>query len=112
MKHIADAEGPPFLVINIEPDFCIVEGAVVPFDICRELGAERGQYIEDVHARGHKILTRGSVIDGVVGDAGAGVLSGTATSGGSCVVIEGLESVTSHGRPVARHGHLVHMNCS
>lgn len=110
--HVADGEATPFLVVNIEPDFCEVDGAVVPFEIKQVLGAERLAYAETVHARGKKVLTVGSVIQAVIGDAGAGVISGTATGSGYCVVIEGHPTINAEGKPVARHGHLVEMNCS
>ena len=111
-KHIADGEGDPFLVINIAPDFCIVDGSVVPFEIVQYLGEEQATYAETVFARGHKVLTEGSVLRGVLGDAGEGVISGCATSGGSCVIFEGHGTIFAEGKPVARHGHLVRMNCS
>lgn len=111
-KHIADAEAAPFQVVNVAPDFCVVDGCVVPFEIMQHLSSENSNYTETVAARKEKILTVGSVIQGVIGNAGAGVLSGVATGGGKCVVVEGDATVLAEGKPTARDGHAVLMNCS
>lgn len=108
--HIADAEASPFVVINIEPDFCCVDGEVVAFEIYQELQSEKAAYAPDVMARKGRVLTKGSVIRGVIGNAGEGVVSGRSRGSGHCVVEEGDEMVRANGEPVARHGHLCAMN--
>jgi hypothetical protein len=77
MKHLADAES-VFVVVNINPDFCEVDGSVIPFDIARDLSPERAAYSKDVFSRGARVLKVGSVVQGVEGNAGAGVFSSVA----------------------------------
>src|SRR5688572_12477871 len=91
--HIADAESAPFVIVNITPDFCLVDGDVIAFDIVQELVSERVAYAETVLARGNRTLTLGSVIKAVKGDAGEGVLTGTSTGAGHNLVIEGDPTV-------------------
>ena len=54
-KHIADAEA-TWKVCNINPDLCIVNGKVVPFEIYQVLPPEKSNYAHTVHARGCKVL--------------------------------------------------------
>ena len=111
LSHIADAES-GFMVANIVPDFCTVNGQVVPFDIFQRLPPERSDYSPDVEARGERVLTKGSVIDGVVGNMGEGIMSGVSQGDGKTVILEGNEDVLVNGKPTARHGHLCMMNVS
>lgn len=109
--HIADAEG-AFQVVNITPDFCVVGSKVVPFDISRPLTTENKNYAHTVQARGSDVLPQKSVVQGVNGNAGAGIGSGVSQGGGNVVILEGSSTVVVEGRPAARHGDLVHMNTS
>lgn len=109
VPHIADGEV-EFKVVNIVPDFCEVDGEVCPFDIERDLSNEKSSYAPNVRARGERVLPVGSVIKGVVGNAGSGVVSGVSLEGGDVVTIEGAKSVFAHGRAVCRHDDLVLMN--
>jgi hypothetical protein len=108
-RHVADAES-AFFAINVTPDFCRINGKVVPFDIYRELPPERMNYAKKVRARGEKVLHVESVVSGVVGNAGQGVLSGVSQGAGDVVVIEGAESVRVEGYSIARHRDLCLMN--
>lgn len=108
-KHIADAEG-AFKVINISPDFCIVNGAVVPFEIYQQLPPERSNYAKTVNARGVEVLHLDSVVRGVIGNAGSGVASGVSQGGGHSIVVEGAKSVHVEGQRCARHRDLCSMN--
>lgn len=108
-RHIADAES-TFVVVNVTPDFCEVNGQVVPYDIYQELTPEKDGYSEDVEARGGKVLVQGSVVRGVVGNMGKGVLSGVAQSAGHTLLVEGESTVTVDGKPIVRHGHRCVMN--
>jgi hypothetical protein len=110
-KHIADAE-PKFKVLNIDPDMCFVNGAVVPFEIYRELPPELSNYSHDVHARGCKVLHVNSVVQGVIGNAGSGVISGVSQGAGNNIILKGAQSVRVNGELVARHNDLVGMNAS
>ena len=108
-KHIADAEA-GFIAINVTPDICIVDGKPVPFDIYQTLAPDKSNYAESVHARAEKVLRVGSLIRGVVGNAGAGVLTGTAQKTGDVLVVAGSPTVMVEGQPVARHDDQVLMN--
>jgi hypothetical protein len=109
LKHIADAET-EFVVINVNPDFCDVDGEVIPFDIYQVMSSERAEYAPDFFSRGGKVLLEGTIIRGVVGNAGEGVLSGVSQGKGDCIPIEGTDHLLSHGRRVCRHHHRCLMN--
>lgn len=108
-KHIADAED-VFVAINVNPDFCEVDGCVVGFDIKQVLSEERTAYSRDVFSRGKRVLPVGSVIKGVVGNAGKGVLSGVSQGDGDIITDEGSDCLFVNGRPACHHGHKVRMN--
>ena len=108
-RHIADAEA-QFMVVNVTPDFCKVNGVVVPFDIFQILPPERSNYARKVNARGEKVLHVASIVKGVIGNAGQGVSSGVSQGGGDSVVIEGAPKVRVEGQLTARHRDLCQMN--
>ncbi len=109
MKHLADAES-GFVVLNISPDFCEVDGAVIPFDLVRDLTPERASYSKDVFSRGAKVLKVGSVVQGVEGNAGAGVFSAVAEETGDVEMVEGSQMLFVNGKAAVHHGHHVLMN--
>jgi len=102
MKHIADAE-PEFVVTNVPPDFCEVDGCVVAFDICQKMSDERADYSPNFFARGQKVLKVGSIIRGTEGNAGKGVLSGVAEKSGDAMMIEGAAHLFVNGKAICRH---------
>jgi hypothetical protein len=108
-RHIADAEA-QFLVVNVSPDFCKVNGVVVPFDIYRKLPPEKSNYAKKVRARREKVLHVASIVKGVVGNAGQGVMSGVSQGGGDSVIIEGARNVRVEGQLCARHLDVCLMN--
>jgi hypothetical protein len=108
-KHIADAES-TWKVCNINPDMCIVNGQVVPFEIYQVLTPEKSNYASTVHARGCKVLKVDSIIKGVIGNAGKGVSSGVSQGSGDTIVNEGAQSVRVEGKLGARHLDLCDMN--
>ena len=110
-KHIADSES-AFKVLNIDPDMCFVNGAVVPFEIYRELPPEKSNYSHNVYARGEKVLHVDSVIQGVIGNAGSGVISGVSQGAGNNIIRTGAPTVLVNGKLCARHDDLVGMNAS
>ena len=110
-RHIADAES-SWKVVNITPDFCVVGGVVVPFDIYRELPPEKSDYAKKVRARGEKVLHVDSIVGGVIGNAGSGVSSGVSQGGGDTKILEGATSVHVEGKLCARHLDLCDMNIS
>jgi hypothetical protein len=109
LNHIADAES-KFVVVNVNPDFCKVDGATVPFDISQKISSEKTEYAPDFFARGEKVLHVDSVVKGVVGNAGEGVLSGVSQGAGDVVMREGAKHLFVHGKAVCHHGHEVEMN--
>jgi hypothetical protein len=108
-RHIADAET-TMVVMNVNPDFCDVDGKVVPYDISQTLDSEKAEYSPDSFARGQKVLRVGSVIRGVVGNAGAGVRSGVSEGAGDVVTMTGSEIFFVNGKGVCRHDDEVEMN--
>lgn len=108
-NHIADAEA-TFMVINITPDFCRVDGEVIPFDIVQLLPPEKVSYSPNVRARGEKVLMVDSIIAGVKGNAGEGVESGVSLDAGHTLLIEGDDNVFANGSKVSRHGDRCLMN--
>ncbi len=108
-RHIADAET-SWKVVNITPDFCIVNGVVVPFEISRALPPEKSNYAKQVRARGEKVLHIDSIVSGVEGNAGSGVSSGVSQGGGDTIIIEGAPQVRVEGKLCARHLDLCQMN--
>ncbi|NUP10801.1 MAG: DUF4150 domain-containing protein [Polyangiaceae bacterium] len=108
-KHIADAES-MFRVVNISPDFCIVGGKVVPFDIYQMLPPERSNYAKKVYARGEKVLHVDSIVRGVIGNAGSGISSGVSLGSGHSIIKEGAKTVYVEGKKCARHLDMCSMN--
>ena len=107
--HIADAES-EFTIVNITPDFCIVDGQTVPFDLVRSLTPERMGYAKKVSARGVPVLTIKSVVQGVEGNMGEGIMSGVSQGAGDSVILRVVRNVRAEGNPVCRHRDLVQMN--
>jgi hypothetical protein len=107
--HGAGAEA-VFVAVNITPDFCKVHKRVVPYDIWRDLSHEKQDYASTVHGRGKKLLKIGSVVQGVVGDAGKGIISGVSLHDGNVFAIEGSATIHVEGKPLCRHGDVVLMN--
>jgi hypothetical protein len=107
--HIVDKES-DFVVVGINPDFCEVDGKIVPFDICRSAVHEQAGYAKAVRARGAKVVRVKAILDGVEGNAGKGIVSGVSLDDGCCEVIRGCTTVRAEGEPVARHDDLCWMN--
>jgi uncharacterized Zn-binding protein involved in type VI secretion len=107
-KHIADKES-QFVAVNGPPDFCIVGKECIPFDITDKLSNARDPS-SNVYARGVPVLTQGTRINTVDGDAGKGVASGC--SKGHTIVLSGSNTVFTNGKPTAFHLSKVCMNCN
>lgn len=108
-RHIADAES-EFHVIGITPDFCDVDGCVVPFDVSQTLEPEKVDFAETYFARGVKVLHEKSVIKGVEGNEGKGVKSGVSQGDGDVHMITATDHFLVKGNRVCRHLDLVQMN--
>jgi hypothetical protein len=108
-RHIADAES-EFHVLNITPDFCDVDGCVVPFDISQTLEPEKADYAPTLHARGVRVLHEKSVIRGVEGNEGRGVASTVSQGGGDVHMKQGTDHFLFEGKRVCRHLDLCQMN--
>ena len=107
-KHIADAED-EFVVNSIPPDFCRVGNQIVPFDISRKLNHAL-VHATKVFARGEPVLRTTDVIQGVDGDAGQGVISGTSKGSGDVIIKTGADNVYAQKLLVARHHSMCEMN--
>lgn len=99
-----------FRAVSIAPDFCEVEGHIIPYDISQDLSAEKSNYAQETFGRGVSLLHVGSVLHGVLGDMGAGIISGRSLQSGDVVLIEGHDNVLVEGSPVSRHLDKVLMN--
>jgi hypothetical protein len=108
-SHIANAEA-KFRVLSVTPDFCKVGKSIVAFDCMQLLAPEKIGYAKSVTAREQKILLKGSVINGVKGNAGSGVQSGVSGANGHVKVLAGSGTVFIEGREAARDGDLCAMN--
>lgn len=108
-RHIADAEC-EFKAVSVTPDFCVVNGQVVPFDIYRDLRPERTGYCQSVFARGARVLTAESVVAGVVGNMGKGILSTVSQSSGDVLLLQGSNTVRAEKHSVCRDQDLCLMN--
>lgn len=107
--HIADAEN-DFFVMAVTPDMCKVGKIIVAFEPMQMLPPEKGRYSERTFARSEKILMINSVVKGMKGNAGKGVLSGVAVGSGNSVIKQGSETVFVEDRMVARDGDEVDIN--
>ena len=108
-KHAANRE--PWVALNTKPDWCEVDGDVIPFDISRTLDHELINYAKTVFIRGEPAVMLDSVAQGTDGDAGHGVSHSTVSRGSGHVwVREGSPSVFVEGRPLTRHLDKVLMN--
>ncbi|MDI1451768.1 PAAR-like domain-containing protein [Polyangium sp. 6x1] len=108
-KHVANREG-IYLAINSSPDMCMVGEAVVPFEIYQTLDSEKTAFSTKVFVRRQPVLLAGSIIKGVIGNAGKGVLSGVAVEFGHIKVRDGAPKVFAEKRKLARHMDPVEMN--
>jgi hypothetical protein len=107
-KHIADKES-KFVAVCVSPDFCRVGKDIIPFDISRKLG-HAAVHATKVFARGVEVVRITDVIQGVDGDAGQGIISGTSKGSGDVIIKTGADNVYAQGLLVARHHSLCEMN--
>lgn len=100
-KHIAE-ETTEWLAVCSYPDYCMVGDKTVPFDSCALLD----QHVlasPDVKARGNCVYRQGDMFKGVLGDAGAHVVSETSLEDGHVLILEGHNKVKVNNIPVACH---------
>lgn len=109
LLHVADGES-KFKVVNVSPDCCEVDGEVVFFDIEQDLEPEKVDYAPHAFARGKRILHEGSIVRGVKGNAGKGVLSEVSQGSGDSIMTEGVPHFFVHGKRVTHHNHQCQMN--
>jgi len=108
-KHVANREG-IYLALNASPDMCTVDDKVVAFDISQTIDQDKAAYSTKVFARGQPVLMAGSIINGVIGNAGEGVVSGVSIANGHVKVLDGSPKVFVEKRPLARHLDPIEMN--
>lgn len=107
-QHVKDKEG-EFYAMNIAPDFCIVNGDIIAYDIARDLTHEL-DYEHSMLTRSAPVLKRYSTIQGVDGNGGKGIHSGVSLEAGNNLAIQGSSTVLVKGQPVCRHWDFVLMN--
>ena len=107
--HVADAHA-EWKVVCIGPDFCLVDKKPVAFEIFRDLTHERLNYSKKTRSRGEPILTTASVIAGVVGNMGEGLVSTVSRDAGDTLLLVGSSTVLVEGQSVCRDQDLVAMN--
>jgi len=98
------------IIVSIEPDYCRVGDAIVPFTICAYL-SDAINTAKTVNMTGKPVVHRGTIIPccyGAEASDGGGVHSGTV--GGACWPITWSEKVWVEGEPVVRDGDLWAMN--
>src|SRR6266496_5044546 len=95
-KEIANRLSRPVAVCK-NPDICRVDGALVPFDISRDL-SHSIKHSPNVTAQGAPVLHVDSVIKGVDGNRGEGVASGVSQGDGHVIVKTGAPLVNTNGR--------------
>jgi hypothetical protein len=107
--HIADAES-GFFTLAVTPDMCKVGKVIVAFKSMQILSPEEASYSTTVFARDEKVLLLKSVIDGVKGNAGKGIVSGVAVKCGHVEIKQASSTVIIEDRLTARDGDEVEMN--
>jgi hypothetical protein len=107
--HIADKKE-TMVCMNIGPDMCWVDKAIVPFEIFQIVSSELSDYSENTIARQGNVLKLGSVVSGTLGNVGEGFISGVALASGHAVAVTGDPLVHVNKLPVVRHDDLALMN--
>lgn len=108
-KVIANRASNP-VAVNVNPDMCVVNGAVVACEIVRDL-SHAVEFSPNVNARGVPVITLASVIQGVEGNKGNGVSSGVALDAGYIRFTSGAFSVKTNKYQTVRHLSRCQMNC-
>ena len=107
--HVADAEE-DFYIIAITPDMCKVGKKTVAYEPSQKLVNEKSQYSKKVFARDVPTLMVGSVVQGLLGNAGKGVHSGVSGKQGHSQILKNDRTVWIEDRQVAAHTDLAIMN--
>ncbi len=89
---------------------CRVGKNIVAFKPMQILSSEESAFSTSVFAPDEKILLLKSVIDGVKGNAGKGLMSGVAVKSGHVEIKEGSNTVIIEDRLAARDGDEADMN--
>lgn len=110
IKHIGNRENIG-IAHNINPDFCIVNGNTIPFDISRTFDHDKLQYAKTVYARGEPVVLVETISSGVIGNCGRGKDSKVSQAEGHVWMIDNDCTVYAEGRKVVRHKDPCWMNC-
>ncbi|MGO3055359.1 MAG: DNA/RNA non-specific endonuclease [Halomonas sp.] len=100
-----------YLAACSEPDFCRVGNSVVGFDSTATLD-NPVRYSPNVVAAGRELYRVGDLFQGVQGDAGQHVVSGTSQGSGHVLITGGQDNVKANGLPIARHDSPCQINCN
>lgn len=109
-RHVAN-ETNDWKAVCTAPDYCRVGKDVVPFDTYADIGNEV-LASPDVKAQGTPVYRTGDLHQGVQGDAGSGVVSGTSQGSGHVRFDTGQNNVLVNGRPVIRQDSACTINCN
>ncbi|ERJ33385.1 hypothetical protein L810_4294 [Burkholderia sp. AU4i] len=107
-RHIANEDR--WKAFTTAPDFCKVGNSVVPFDSYAFINNKQTAS-PNVFAAGKPVYRVGDLHQGVLGDAGQHVVSGTSLGGGYVKILSGQSNVIVNGLKVARDGSACKINC-
>lgn len=109
-QHLANADS-VWKAIASFPDFCRVGSSITAFDSSATL-ENPVRYSPNVIAAGREVYREGDLFQGILGDAGRHVVSGTSLDSGCVLILEGQRNVKVNGLPVARHDSPCTVNCN
>ena len=109
-QHIANSDG-VWKAIASAPDFGWVGNSITAFDSSATLD-NPVRYSPNVIAAGREVYRESDLFQGVQGDAGRHVVSGTSLGSGCVLILQGQRNVKVNGLPVARHDSPCTVNCN
>ncbi|MFS8152621.1 DNA/RNA non-specific endonuclease [Vreelandella titanicae] len=109
-QHAANADS-AWRAITSSPDFCWVGNSVTGFDSIATLD-NPVRYSPNVIAAGCELYRVNDLFQGIQGDAGQHVISGTSLGSGHVLITGGQDNVKANGLPMARHDSPCTINCN
>lgn len=109
-QHAANADS-TWMAATSAPDFCRVGNSIIAFESTATLESPI-RYSPDVIAAGCELYRMGDLFQGIQGDAGQHVVSGTSLGSGHVLITGGQDNVKVNGLPMARHDSPCMINCN
>ncbi|MFS8152624.1 hypothetical protein [Vreelandella titanicae] len=109
-QHAANADS-TWMAATSAPDFCRVGNRIIGFESTATLESPV-RYSPDVIAAGCELYRVGDLFQGIQGDAGQHVVSGTSLGSGHVLITGGQDNVKVNGLPMARHDSPCMINCN